>query len=129
MTHITVKQSKYDPIAAGKYVAKIGELEEESGDYGPQIKFNFDVLDPAGGANKAITGWCSMKFNPKTKLYLWMQVIMGDIPGDYEFDSDDVVGKKVYLNIIEVPGDNGVFNKIESIERFNDPAPEEEAVY
>lgn len=42
---IKIEMTKYDPIPAGVYLAQIGAVDEAEGQFGPQLKIRFDLLD------------------------------------------------------------------------------------
>jgi hypothetical protein len=95
---ITIEQKVYEVIETGQYPAKITDIEAVSGQYGDQLKFTF-TLPSSEGNTRTLLGWCSAKFCPKSKLYEWTQAAMGGAPIDreYNFNSDDVIGKPVTL--------------------------------
>ena len=97
---IKIQQSTYEAVEPGVYPGKITDIQEEDGAYGPQLKVYF-LLDPFEGyeAGKQLYAWCSRKFSPKSKLYSWTQAILGRIPSDYVFDSDDILNKPVMVVI------------------------------
>ncbi len=115
---IVIPQSTYEPIAPGIYTGKITQIEAQDGQFGPQLKFTFQ-LDPFEGyeAGKQQHAWCSQKFNAKTKLYAWTQAVLGKLPPDYAFDSDDLIDKQVTLVIgNRYSGDgNQLFDFVESV--------------
>jgi len=97
---IKIEQSTYEAVEPGVYPGKITDIVEEEGLYGPQLKIFF-FLDPFEGyeGGKQIYSWCSRKFSPKSKLYLWTQAILGRITPDYVFDSEDILNKPVMVVI------------------------------
>ena len=126
---ITIEQTHYDPIPTGKYPAKIAEIEESDGQYGPQLKIRFELPPDEKGETKSLTGWTSRKFNSQSKLYAWTKAAFGGEPIDrsYIFNSDDLLGKKILITVVEKEGDKGVFNKIDGLspfeEQFQESAP------
>ena len=123
---ITIEQTIYEPIPTGKYTAKIAEIEESDGQFGPQIKFRFELPPDEEGETKSLLGWASQKFSTKSKLYAWTKAALGGGPIDrsYAWSSDDLLGKKVYITVVEKEGDEGVFNKIDGISPFNQQSPQ-----
>ncbi len=91
---IKISQTKYEPVPEGIYPATIEAIEAETGEFGPQLKFKFQ-LEPFQGFDdgKQLYAWCSRKFSPKSKLYAWTAALLGKIPADYTFDSDDLLEK------------------------------------
>jgi hypothetical protein len=123
---ITIEQTIYDPIPTGKYPAKVMEIEQVEGQFGPQLKFKFEIPNVEGEKRELIS-WASMKFSPQSKLYAWTQAAVfsgGSVPREYTFNSDDMVGRKVNLVVIEKEGKNGnAFSQIENVLPFSKPAP------
>jgi hypothetical protein len=121
-TDFTIQQSKNEPIAAGKYGAKVVGVElEEGGKFGDQVKVQFRI--PAGDdhPDKDIYGWASKKFTPSCKLYRWTQAILGPISEDYYFRPGDILEKWCFLMILEETGEKGVFNKIADVMPYKKP--------
>jgi hypothetical protein len=121
---ITIEQTIYEPVPTGKYPAKIAEITEEEGQFGPQLKFQFELPPDEEGNERSLVGWTSRKFSKKSKLYKWTAAVLGgvQIAREYNFNSDDLMGRKVYLHVVEKTGDNGPFNKIEDLEPYQ-PQP------
>jgi hypothetical protein len=130
---IKIQQTYYEPIPTGKYPAKIGSIEEAEGQFGPQLKFSFELPPSQDGASRTLLGWCSKKFSQKSKLFTWTRAALGGakIDRNYTFSSDDILGKRVLLTVIEEEGDSGIYNKITSVLPYNgqskstQPAPTE----
>ena len=114
-----VKQTHYEPIPVGEYVARIGEITlDTEGKFGPQFKINFELLTP-GLVDRSLMGWCSQTFSPKSKLYAWSRAAFGGkpIPPDWDFDSDAILGRTVRLVVItQAKADTGEeYNKISDV--------------
>jgi hypothetical protein len=109
---IKIVQTVVEVLETGKYPAKIASIEEADGQFGAQLKFSFELPNPKGGENKILVGWTSQKFTPSSKLYLWTEAAFGAITRDYEFNSDDLLGKKVTLVVTEETREKGTYNKI-----------------
>jgi hypothetical protein len=120
---ITIEQTIYEPIPTGKYPAKIASIEEADGQFGPQLKFEFELPPGENGEDRTLLGWASRKFSNKSKLYKWTQAAFGGGPIDraYTFNSGDLLGRPVYLNVVEEEGDNGPYNKITSLAPYDKP--------
>ncbi|MFC2052842.1 hypothetical protein ACFLV7_00890 [Chloroflexota bacterium] len=114
---ITIEQTVYEPVPTGRYSARIIEIAESDGQFGPQVKITFELPPDEHGETRTIYGWCSQKFSTRSKLYEWTKAALGGEPIDriYTFDSDDLVGKKVTLSVTEENGELGIYNKISSV--------------
>lgn len=110
------------PMPAGLYAATIEEVAQETGKFGEQLKVKF-LIDEEEFAGRTLTGWASLTFSPKSKLYGWVRaVVFGgkDIPEGYQvFDSDHFIGRQVYLSVSTEKGDNGeIYNKVKDLLPF-----------
>jgi hypothetical protein len=113
---ITIEQTKHVVLPVGEYPAIVADIEEVDGQFGPQLKFTFNLLGEHVGT--LLTGWCSKSFNVKSKLYQWTQAMFGgkDIPEEWAFDSDTVLKRKVILAVIKRVGeDKSEYNKIDAV--------------
>lgn len=121
---IVIEQEQYTVFPTGDYKARITEIDEDEGLYGPQVKFEFTI---SGGEfdGESLLGWCSAKFSAKSKLYQWTRAAFGaDIPEDYPFNSDDLLNRKVALTVIIMQKDDGSeFNRIEGVRGSNSAGP------
>ena len=121
---IKIEMTKYEAVDPGIYPGKITSIDEEEGKFGPQIKFTFE-LETDNGDQKTLIGWTSKRFSKKSKLYSWTTSLLGVLPDNYTFDSDDLIGKEVLLVVGLRHGTDGVtlFNSIESIKPMNQKKP------
>lgn len=116
----TLKLEKFDPLPTGEYLAEIVGVTEESGKFGDQFKIQFKILEPEDFWGRHVGGWCSQTLTPKSKLYSWVRAAMfngAPIPDDFEFDVDNLIGKKVRLQVVVQTGeDGGVHNRINDVQ-------------
>jgi hypothetical protein len=113
-----IPRTKYEPIPEGVYPASIVSIDlDDTSEFGSQLKFKFQ-LDPFEGyeSGKEMHGWASARFSPKSKLFKWTTSILGNVPDDYDFDSEDLINKRVLLVIgRNVKPDGAEFDKIEGV--------------
>ena len=122
---VTIEQVYYEPIPTGKYPAKIKEIVEADGQFGPQLKFTFELQPGEGGESRELLGWTSQKFSNKSKLYKWTKAAFGGSPIDrsYTFKSEDLVGRSVLLTVVERESDDGeIYSKVDGLSVFQQPA-------
>lgn len=115
---IKLKFEKYEPIPEGIYPGKIVSIEvDPNSQYGQQLKIRFMLEDVPGYEDgKDLSTRCSAKFTPKSKLYRWTNTILGRIPEGYDFDSDDVLNKRVLVSIGRKIGTDGQeYDRIEDV--------------
>lgn len=106
----TINPSTATLLEPGTYPALIREITEETGQYGPQLRLQFVVLDEDDQETDGeIRAWCSAKWNAKSKLYEWAKVILGKkCPEATEaFDTDRLLRRKVDITVAESPGADG----------------------
>ncbi len=121
---VIIEQVEYTVIPTGDYTARITEIEDDEGLYGPQVKFGFTI---SGGEfdGESLLGWCSAKFSVKSNLYKWTRAAFGaDIPTDYSFNSNDLLNRKVALTVVIKESEDGTeFNRIEGVRGKNSTGP------
>lgn len=116
---ITINRTETQPIPASIYAATIENIEQAEGKFGPQIKAKF-LIEEEGFEGKTLTGWASLTFSPKSKLYGWVQAaVFGgrDVPASYKvFDSDHLIGRRVFLSVTTEKGSDGeLYNKVKDL--------------
>lgn len=105
------EQPDFEPMEPGEYKAKLSELEEElEGQYGPQVRFTFEVMDDEDYNGDTIRGWASLKtdddgdytFWEGTKLWDWVTALRGgDAVGvGEEFSLDDLIGNTCRILVV-----------------------------
>jgi len=112
-----IKQTFVMTWPVGEYVGRIDKIVEKPGDYGPQLQFSFKLIQMDEKASPVL-GWCSQTFSNKSKLYAYTKAAFGGgpIPETYDFDSDDLIGKKVLLTLVIRDREDGTpFNRIDSL--------------
>ncbi len=89
-------------LDSGYYPTVITDIEETEGNYGPQLQFQFVVLDAEGDqTDSEIRGWCGMSWGEKSKLYAWSKAILGKrCPGPGQpMDTDRLKNKKCDIQV------------------------------
>ena len=116
-----VTQTVYEVLPTGDYSALVDRIEDSDGMFGPQAQWTF-VIDEGSHKGAQVKAWTSAKFSPKSRLYQWTQAAFGgaDIPSNYDFDSEHVVGRKVTISLVVKvkPEDGTEFNKVESVRKW-----------
>ena len=119
---IQVTRTETQPLPAGLYAATIEGITQEEGKFGPQLKTKF-LIEEEGFEGKTLTGWASLTFSPKSKLFGWIKaaVFSGrEIPETYKvFDSDQLIGRRVFLSVTTEKGSDGeLYNKVKDLLPF-----------
>ena len=112
---LKLQMTTYTPVPQGYYRAITADVESTEGQYGPQLKWKFELLDEEHAGHK-LTAWCSAVLSPKSKLNKWATAILGTIPADGMLDVDDLVNCKVMLDVIVETGKDGAeYNKVRDV--------------
>lgn len=114
---VKIKQTWVETYPVGEYEAKIVSVVEKEGTFGMQLQVAFKLTQMDEHASP-VHGWASKTFSNKSKLYAWTKAAFGglDIPRDYTFDSDDLIGKTVILVLVIREREDGTqFNRIDSV--------------
>jgi hypothetical protein len=131
---LKIGQTSTEVLPTGDYIARIEEIEEDNGAYGPQVKFTFEIVEDkltSSGESvkgKTLLGWASARFNRNTKLYKWTRAALGrDLAPDEPFDSDQVAGRNVTLAVVVQQRDDlSEYNKVTDVRparNTNEAAP------
>lgn len=108
-----LKAEEYEPMKMGDYRARYTGYEKvDEGQHGPFVKHFFTILDEEY-AHRSLKGVTSTAFNPMSKLWAWVQALLGrSIEDGEEIDLDDLVGRECWLDIEHQRTDRGVFERI-----------------
>jgi hypothetical protein len=115
MDNFSIPKKTYAIIPEGTYPAIIQSLEQVEGQFGTQVKFTFSVLDLDEEVN--LTGWCSINYSEKSKLFAWTKGALGDgFDPQADFEAAPLIGRRVLINVSQRMSATGtVFNKIEAV--------------
>lgn len=115
-----LKVQTYKTVDAGTYTARVADVVvEENGQFGPQVKAIFELLDEEV-AGKTLVGWASAKLSPKSKLYGWVSALLfrgKGIPEGYiTVDTDTLKGVECILVVgVEQRPDGAEYNRVEHV--------------
>ena len=116
---IRIEQTKFDQVPTGAYPAVIADLEMVTGQYGEQIQWQLKIEQPGTDWDGIpLSAWTSAKFSPKSKLYAWTRAAFDgkDIPTDYTWNSEHLMGKRVMVVVVEkIKPDGTEFSKVEDL--------------
>lgn len=117
---VTVTGGSADPVPVGKYIAQFMGASEKSGQYGPMIQWNFQIVDSNYPHLFGMTtsGISSTKASPGSKLYKWLQKGFGiELAPGQQFSMDQLDGRYVRVKIEE----NGEYTNVVALAGY-DPA-------
>ena len=127
---IRIIQRTIETLPMGEYVAVVKSLDSETRDFGrgdqEQVRWFFACETPAGVVVD-VPGWCSAIFTNRSKLYAWTKAVLGggEMPRDYNFNSDDMVGRKVIVALtVKDREDGSDFNRVDRLLPVRDVSAE-----
>lgn len=122
MSDFTIPKKVYETVEEGIYLAEIKSCEQAEGQFGPQVKIGFRLLDAETETD--LTGWCSANYTEKTKLFKWSKAALGAaFNPDADFKASALVGKRVMLNVsVRISANGNEFNRIEDCSQIRQPA-------
>lgn len=130
MPVMTATKAEFETLPTADYLAQITDYEEETGNYGPQFKFTFEIVSPKAYAGKTRLAWCSQKLTSgqkKSKLWTWVEAAYNRPISEGEaVDIDSLVGRQVVLTLISETRDDGSeVNKVSAVKAYKkqDPFP------
>jgi len=124
----------YEPLPVGRYIAQTVDVTIDDGIYGPQVKLQFELLDPKY-EGRTVTGWASKNWTARAKIYSWAKALLPpDIlqkQVDLGIDYEVLFNRLCWLTLTIKENDKGErFNRIDSIgPARKDEVPEEEIPY
>lgn len=109
---IQIQQTIFEVLEPGEYPAKVAGIEAVEGQFGPQLRWSFDL-----GDGKKLSAWTSQTFSPKAKLYKWTASAFGgwDIPRGYVLDTDALLNRPVRLIVVVEAGRDGPYSKVSDV--------------
>ncbi len=120
---LTAEKQEFEVIPTGEYLAAFTDYEEETGQYGEQIKITWEIEKPAKYAGKKRLDWCNKKLSKgakTSKLWNRVEALMNrPIEIGEDVDLDSLIGRDVVLVIVEETKDDGTPNaKIASVKAY-----------
>lgn len=88
----------FKDIPEGFFKAKVADVKQENGKYGPYLRLIFTVTDEGELNNCRFSGLVKPIPLRQGKFYRWITNILGYKP-DYKFCTKDIIGKecRIYL--------------------------------
>ena len=103
-----IKKTERTVFAPGRFEATVREIEDATGKYGPQLAWRFDL-----GDGLELRAWTSAKMSETSKLGLWVQALLGEVPD--ELDPTSLVGRPCIVNVSIQRGPQGDYNRVDSL--------------
>jgi hypothetical protein len=127
------RAEEYEAMDEGIYRAKLVNLEEDEGEFGPFLKWYFEILEE-DYEGQSVRGQSSIpqNFTSATKMWQWAQGLMGRaIQAGEQIDLEELIGNECMITISHKETDRGTFARIDSVnpirrKKKKKPAPEPE---
>ena len=100
----------YETIDPGLYPGHIETIEEDEGQFGPQLKYSI-LLDQLG---TRLTTWSSQSLSVKSKLYRWAVACFGGkpLPDDFVLDTETLINRPIMVSVTMKDTEMGTFNRV-----------------
>ena len=126
---LKMRAQEHEPPDQGVYRAKLVELQEDEGQFGPFAKWYFQPLEE-DYKGQTIRGQTSIpeSFTAATKMWQWAQGLLERAiqPGE-SIDLMDLIGKECMLTIGHKETDRGIFATVDAVHPVRRKKPKKEA--
>jgi hypothetical protein len=125
---LTAEKQEFEAIATGEYLAEFIDYEEETGQYGEQVKMIWEITKPTKYAGKTRFDWCNKKLSKgskSSKLWSRIEALMNrPIDMGEHVDIDALLHRSAILVIVEEPKEDGTSNsKIAAVKAYKKQEP------
>ena len=114
---LKMRAEEHQPPDQGVYRAKLVDLQEDEGQFGPFVKWYFELLEE-GCEGQTIRGQSSVpeSFTSATKMWQWAQGLLGRPirPGE-SIDLEDLIGNECMLTLGHNETDRGTFATVDAV--------------
>jgi len=116
---------EYETIPTGEYPVQVADIEEEQGQFGPQLKLKLEIVGNGEHAGKTLTAWCGLTGSLKGKLAKWSAALGLVLEPGTDFDTDDLQGRRATaVVVVKTKDDGSEFSKVEELKApKRKPAP------
>jgi hypothetical protein len=124
-TQVRIETTEIVVLPTGEYVAEVADIEESVGNFGPQLKWTFRILNSKDHSDCQVLGWTSTSPSTKGKLANWASACHARrIRGGETIDTHDLIGRRVSLVLtVEENGEGAEFNKIQTLKPYKKSQP------
>ncbi len=114
---LKMRAQEHEPPEQGVYRAKLVDLQEDEGQFGPFVKWFFELLEE-DYEGQTIRGQSSVPeaFTAATKMWQWTQGLLGRAiqPGE-SINLEDLIGHECLLTIGHKETDRGIFATVDAV--------------
>lgn len=106
----------YDPLPTGEYDARLTSIETVDGQYGVQVKFTFELTDPAHSGRR-LTAYTRLSDSLKGKLAQYVGAILGrPLQAGEVINWDALMNRPARLVVLKaVKPDGTVYNRVQEV--------------
>jgi hypothetical protein len=126
---LKMKAQEHEPPDQGIYRARLLDLQEGEGQFGPFVKWYFELLEE-GYEGQTIRGQSSIPeiFTAATKTWQWAQALLGRPirPGE-EIDLKGLIGNECMLTLGHKETERGTFATVEAVNPIRRKKPKKQA--
>jgi hypothetical protein len=112
-------EAEFEVLDAGVYPARLKEITEGTGEYGPYLRWAWAALDEQGNETETeISGLCNPILNSRSKVSQWVAAHLGrKLEIGERVDLRTCIGKDVLLTLTIEPrkDGNGTRNKVAAV--------------
>src|SRR5215475_14061280 len=98
--HDEIEFEQYSVFPAGMYRCRLEEVANIETQFGPALKFNWQVVDGDETGEK-LSALANKKLLPKSKLALWAKAHLGisAFPEGFILKVNTLIGKEVFITV------------------------------
>ena len=126
---LKMRAQEHEPPEQGVYRVKLVDLQEDEGQYGPFVKWFFELLED-DYEGQTIRGQTSIpeSFTTATKMWQWAQGLLGRAiqPGE-SIDLEDLIGNECMLTIGHKETERGTFATVDAVNPVRRKKPKKQA--
>jgi hypothetical protein len=90
----------FTDIPEGFFKAKVSEIKEENGAYGPYIRLIFTIIEQGELTNYRFSGIVKPSSLKQSKFYRWITNILGQQP-DLKICIQDIIGRECLVYLVK----------------------------
>lgn len=105
-----------DPLPTGEYDARLVNIETADGQFGTQLKFTFELTDPAHNGRR-LTAYARLSESVRGKLTQYVGALLGrPLQAGEVIDWNALMNRPARLVVLKaVKPDGTTYNKVESV--------------
>jgi len=90
-------------IPPGSFKARVSEIKEETGSYGPYLRITFRIIETGDLNHYRFSGIVKPTPLKQSRFYRWVKNILGKEPGDV-FSPQEMIGKECQVCLSKKDG-------------------------